>query len=349
MKVIVKDNYLNVRVGAPRVNAPCYQYLAPGSELEVDGKLYKGDKYGEAGIDTWLKDAAGNYYWSGGVTGDTTFETIGQTDLLTSVSPAVLATKGENITTAIIDGGLKLNSSFLNASKTQIINIDQGPTTSDHGVFIAGIIAGIKDILGIANKTNLVSVKYKSDETDLENLLKNLVRSLDKVAAIQGPLVVNLSQGFPDFALERFASEKQAIIRGIQLLTSTPDRFVICSAGDNSLLTRNVLFPAYLNECIAVGCINAFNKDIQLAATLDIVCPQVQYTSFDLNYGRKKDLGSSFATASIAALVACIISEGRSRGKSFGLAAMKAELKRYATEKKNFNYDSSQTFQYNLL
>ena len=64
MKVLVK-HFLNVRAGKPSVNAPCYQYLAPGSEVEVDGKLYKGDQF--EGINTWLKDDVDNYYWSGGV------------------------------------------------------------------------------------------------------------------------------------------------------------------------------------------------------------------------------------------------------------------------------------------
>jgi len=44
MKVTV-TKYLNVRVGKPSVNAPCYQYLAPGSELEMHGNLYKGDSF----------------------------------------------------------------------------------------------------------------------------------------------------------------------------------------------------------------------------------------------------------------------------------------------------------------
>ena len=64
MKITV-TKFLNVRVGKPSLNAPCYQYLAPGSELQTDGNLYKGDSYD--GIDTWMKDNAGNYYWSGGV------------------------------------------------------------------------------------------------------------------------------------------------------------------------------------------------------------------------------------------------------------------------------------------
>lgn len=63
MKVTVKTN-LNVRVGRPSVNAPCYQYLAPGSELEVDGRLYEGDPY--EGSNLWIKDGAENYYWAKG-------------------------------------------------------------------------------------------------------------------------------------------------------------------------------------------------------------------------------------------------------------------------------------------
>ena len=64
MKVTV-NKYLNVRVGEPSVNAPCYQYIAPGSELEVDGNTYKGDYF--EGSNDWMKDEVGNYYWSGAV------------------------------------------------------------------------------------------------------------------------------------------------------------------------------------------------------------------------------------------------------------------------------------------
>ena len=63
MKLTVKVN-LNVRVGKPSVNAPCYTYITPGSTLEVDENPYPGDMYD--GNDTWYKDDAGNYYWSGG-------------------------------------------------------------------------------------------------------------------------------------------------------------------------------------------------------------------------------------------------------------------------------------------
>lgn len=64
MKVTVTKN-LNVRVGAPSINAPNLEFLLPGAVVETDGKLYKGDWYD--GNQDWYRDTEGNYYWSGGV------------------------------------------------------------------------------------------------------------------------------------------------------------------------------------------------------------------------------------------------------------------------------------------
>jgi hypothetical protein len=67
MKVTVKD-FLNVRVGKPSVNAPTFQFLAPGSILDVEEKFFDGDKL--EGNSLWVKDEADNYYWSGGIQRD---------------------------------------------------------------------------------------------------------------------------------------------------------------------------------------------------------------------------------------------------------------------------------------
>jgi len=64
MKVTVTKN-LNVRIGKPRLDAPNHEFLVPGSVIETDGKLYRGDVYD--GNFFWYKDMAGNYYWSGGI------------------------------------------------------------------------------------------------------------------------------------------------------------------------------------------------------------------------------------------------------------------------------------------
>ena len=178
MKITV-SKYLNVRVGNPNLNAPCYQYIAPGSELDVDGQLYKGDPYD--GIDTWLKDAAGNYYWSGGVDKNISFESVDYTFFLKNIDSEILNKKGENVTIVIIDGGVKFDKRFFNFDKVQSINIDNNPVSSEHGTFIAGIIAGVNNVFGIASEANIVSLKYKSDNTTIKDLLKNLIASLNVI------------------------------------------------------------------------------------------------------------------------------------------------------------------------
>src|SRR5260221_6326526 len=116
MKVTV-NKYLNVRVGKPSVNAPCYQYLAPGSELEVDGQSYPGDTYKD--INTWLKDATGNYYWSGGVQNNFTKDQSLDYwfDLLEMIDVQKIE-EGENANILILDSGI---NNFLPALNTALI------------------------------------------------------------------------------------------------------------------------------------------------------------------------------------------------------------------------------------
>lgn len=64
MKIIV-TKYLQVRQKAARISKDSHVYLSPGSIIEVDPKLVKGDLY--QGNDQWYKGLDGNYYWSGAV------------------------------------------------------------------------------------------------------------------------------------------------------------------------------------------------------------------------------------------------------------------------------------------
>lgn len=64
MKIIV-TKYLQVRQKAPRMSKDSHVYLSPGSVIEVEPKLMKGDLY--QGNDQWYKGLDGNYYWSGAV------------------------------------------------------------------------------------------------------------------------------------------------------------------------------------------------------------------------------------------------------------------------------------------
>lgn len=190
MKVTVKT-FLNVRVGKPSVNAPCYQYLAPGTELEVDGNLYPGDRV--EGIDTWLKDEAGNYYWSGGVNYAPiqTFtpesrqaEKIILSELIGLKTP--LQGKGDGITIGIFDSGIDLRHSSLKAACISIDDFLTHPDPlikCDHGTRVAGIIAANSDYLeGLAPESKLRIFRtcnsngYTDDDAVIaafEHILKN--------------------------------------------------------------------------------------------------------------------------------------------------------------------------------
>lgn len=93
MKKIV-NCYLNVRIGSPSVAASCIEYLAPGMTVEVKdsvaGSMIDGNN-------TWYRDEADNYYWSGGFQNDLFVDRlIGQlkkatiSEFLTAESAALL-------------------------------------------------------------------------------------------------------------------------------------------------------------------------------------------------------------------------------------------------------------------
>jgi hypothetical protein len=332
MKVVVKDNYLNVRVGAPRVNAPCYQYLAPGSELEVDGKLYKGDKYGEAGIDTWLKDAAGNYYWSGGVTAvmlgtadiDVEFQAVvnGTFDglrlktpidyhALLKVSPTVKAAKGQGVSVGILDHPIS-------SGLTTIGNVNKpfhvaDPLLNFHGNFIAGLIGGNRNIMGLANRCQMVELpmynaKAGSTGVDIEGMLRSIKDSAE-------PMIINISNSLEEKyndILRRFPTNKILIA---------------CAGIDEELSAPNVRDPASLPNVIAVGAVSKVPTQ-RLNPKIDFVVPNFDYVSLgrsDSSYERLR--GDSFACAVVSAAAALLVSSGKC---SYELFAIKTELSRIA-------------------
>jgi subtilisin family serine protease len=171
MNAIV-TNYLNVRVGKPSVNAPCYQYLAPGSQLQVDDKFYKGDSYN--GNDDWLKDAAGNYYWSGGVQLQTVDVLIPAIKKSTEKKYALremlklnvmLPSFGENVVVAVVDTGVGPHPALSRKVVQSRSFISGKPPQDDngHGSGMGGIICAANELVeGIATKANLVSCKVVS-------------------------------------------------------------------------------------------------------------------------------------------------------------------------------------------
>jgi subtilisin family serine protease len=259
MKVVVKD-YLNVRVGKPSVNAPCYQYLAPGSEIEVDGRIYQGDSY--ENIDTWLKDQAGNYYWRGGFekglnTGLKVVEPsenlINYRDIL-KTAMKLPSTFGSGINVAIIDSGVNTSHRDIGPVSQTKSFVDGESATSDvwgHGTLMAGLIGGRSSrqngIIGIAPKCNLYNYKVVNDQGATNMVaLKNCLNYIITQQSNLGVHVINLSISVPDLAL---------INSEINSLSALGVRIVVAGGNEDLLKLNLVRLLAQNTNVVSVGTI----------------------------------------------------------------------------------------------
>jgi subtilisin family serine protease len=341
MQVTVGSEPLNVRTELPSVNAPNTTYLQPGATLEIDGIMYKGDPY--AGNDVWVKDSAGNCYWSGALNFPEPLAGVDYRSFLSTTDQDVLNTQGAGVTVVIIDSGINFNGDYFNLSHTSNADVDTTAINDNHGVFIGGIIGGIKNVFGIASNASILSVKYESDNLDLTGYLTNLIQALQTASQIAGPLVVNLSQSFAQSTLGNNANEVRQITTLIQQITGQPNKFIVCAAGDNSSLSGTLEFPANLPHCLSVGTLNQRNINTAIATQLNIVSAMASYSSFNLDYSVTQDLGSSFAAAIISALVSCHLS--KNVGITLTNASILSKLAPYVTDRSAFQFSDLQSFQ----
>lgn len=206
MKITVKTN-LNVRVGRPSVNAPCYQYLAPGSELEVDGQLYEGDPY--EGSNLWVKDGAENYYWARGtdyvlpvnppqalVIQPAAYEYWHLKNGVKALHDAGLTGAGRTV--CIIDSGVAPTSPEYNYSaitRQSLVPGSDGWDNKGHGSKCLGVVhCQGKRVVGVAPQASVLAIQvstYSSAAT-----LARIQSALD-IAIGALPDVVSISLNLP--------------------------------------------------------------------------------------------------------------------------------------------------------
>ncbi len=351
MKVIVKE-YLNVRVGKPSVNAPTYQYLAPGSELEVDGILYKGDPY--EGTDKWLKDGAGNYYWAGGVENNNAKNTNADVKLTDKKSWGFIdfeidklweISKGKNITVAILDSGLnydlddfkdKKNITYYNVLKDSALQIDCRDDSFGHGTECAGILcAQGSRFFGVAPEINLLVIKI-TDETGGKTTT-SILKGLEKAIELKSDIISLSFYIAQDENFEPIHNKiKEAYNKGIT---------IVAAAGDSGSLQFPVdNYPASFPECLSIGGISRLRKRSRASTKsnfLDLMGPGEDLFSL-LN----PDVflsGTSFSTPFIAGVIALLKSSAKTRNKELSNAQLYDILKRSADKN---TYDSYNVIDY---
>ncbi len=274
MKVIVKNNFLNVRVGKPSVNAPCYQYLAPGSELEVDGVLYEGDSY--EGTTKWLKDEAGNYYWAGGVINN---NSISKPEIIKDEANFDLIKKivlkggipkgdGKNITIAILDSGIDISHPSLTNSiieSVDFLSSDKGQKiTNNHGSLVAGLIVCNDSILkGLAPESKIRNYRVIDNNgyVDSKALFDSLAYIVNNNIHVD---IINLSLDVGDDVIEIIQDNVNKLIsKGCIIIVSGGNAVYINSITNlkgvisigifntnDSLKTKPNYIVSYLNNSI---------------------------------------------------------------------------------------------------
>ncbi|RYE51216.1 MAG: hypothetical protein EOP48_18540, partial [Sphingobacteriales bacterium] len=228
MKVIVKK-YLNVRTGFPGINAPCYNYLAPGSSIEVEPNLVVGDSYQDNSL--WYKGLDGSYYWSGGVDPVILHESVNKTSFNWFKELAIeniwekYSEKGENACIAVLDTGFKTDNSELivdAADRNVFISYPDAKvcnTITDlmgHGTRCASIIGSRNQSqynIGIAPKSRLLvgKISCRAELPDPEVILKGI-----EWAAEKGADIISISFGFKFDSLQKQTDYERRLNQVIQ-------------------------------------------------------------------------------------------------------------------------------------
>ncbi len=341
MKVTVAK-YLNVRVGKPSLNAPCYQYLAPGSVIEVEDELYDGEEEDGTyeGINKWFKDAADNYYWSGGFekvlasdstkkkstkvqndkdnifdfgyyydeTNDALLHDISLNELL-NIDSDIKLNQGESVSIAILDHPFPNIEQIFQNRKVDLI--DGGQVQEYHGLQMASLI-GAFDING-SNKYTSFSPKCKLVSVPISiNGDKNnqyIINGIDKIFENYLPfeIIVNVS-----FSIDN-NEDRSKLKTHFERLAE--NYLVVAAAGENELLLSNskLQWPASLDNVLAVGTVSdSFLEEFRTPTfneKLDILLPAFKYPSFNFDPPpRYKSVkGDSSATAIVSSIAAMLV------------------------------------------
>jgi subtilisin family serine protease len=329
MKVKV-TKYLNVRVGKPSVNAPCYQYLAPGSELEVDEEFYPGDEY--LGNSKWLRDNTGNYYWSGGVDK----EPLEIMKKMTNSFPEWMLNlnipeiwkyaTGKGVGIAVVDTGIDIKNDQLPFNKKRYYVFDKNISLHDnrgHGTHCAGLIGARNtngNFVGVAPNCNLFVCKIsESNRLNSEELIR-YANAINWCAEQTDIHVISISYGSMVHDNTILPVLQEAVNKAV-----SKGKILVCAMGNASRFNDSTqMYPVSLENTIGIGSVPV-SKELYpyLTNNLTTMIEGVNIPSYGINGEIVNMTGTSQSNAIAAGIAALIIQK---RNMAYDLVNIKNVL-----------------------
>ncbi len=227
-----------------------------------------------------------------------------------------------DVVVAIVDSGIQLDHpefagkivpggyDFVGENYVYELEDSEPNDTNGHGTHVAGIVGAITNngagVAGICPNCKLLPVRvldaYGSGDT--RSVTRGILHAVE-----HGAKVINLSLGIAGDGSESYAPAMKDAVdyawsKGV---------VVTCAAGNEGQRGNPIMYPAYYNNCIAVG---ATDKNDSLASYseygnwVDIVAPGTSIYSTYLN-GRYATLsGTSMATPHTAGAAGLLASQG---------------------------------------
>jgi subtilisin family serine protease len=343
--------YVNVRVGKPSVNAPTYQYLAPGSILTVIDNEFNGDDYN--GLNKWYRDAADNYYWKGAFLDPATFDpnlTNTWFDKL-RIREVWDIEKGGNSNVLILDTGINMVPGVFADLKADVYRSSPSFTTTKsidpncHGTHCAALIASREFApypVGVAPEAGLYIAKVSEsgqlkDSATLKSALSEFLKP-----GYDGKIdIISISQ-----SVVKNDPELEALIsQHIQ-----KKRIVVASIGNDIEMKNSPFarFPASFDNVISVG---ACNLDGTLARyTLNpskakIFCYGTDVKSYKSIAELAPLTGTSQATAIVAGVCALIVSLMKRKNMDYDLTTILNLLRQGSVSMPGAGYPVVQPFE----
>ncbi len=231
------------------------------------------------------------------------------------------STRGENTVVAVLDTGVDYNHPDLKTNIIGGISFVSGEKDfidlNGHGTHVTGIIAANSRILGVAPQSKILAIKVMAKNG--AGTFQGIIQGLEYARRWRGKQgevvnVINMSLGGPINNILLHREIKNAMQAGIT---------VVCAAGnegDGRSDTREISYPAYYAETIAVGAVDLQTGIANFSNSndhIDIVAPGVDTYSTYPGGKYVKLSGTSMATPHISGAVALIYARCKKRFGSY--------------------------------